>query len=131
MMTHLTFLRRCQDLKLVPLSLTLKLLVNSRRAQQITKRAEHELVWDRIYYNCWRKHQQRSKFSSKFAPFLERISLIEDKTQIQQYLDKSYKNLRRLNHAKLTSWRKWKSKVWKSKVIKHQWKPLLTSVSTS
>ena len=36
-------------------------------------------------------HQLWPKFSSKLAPFLERISLIEEGTRIQQYLDKSYK----------------------------------------
>ena len=39
MTNHLTFLYRCQDLKLVPPGLTMKLSVNTRRAQQNKSRA--------------------------------------------------------------------------------------------
>ena len=91
MTNHLTFLYRCRDLKLVPPGLTLKLPVNSRRAQKIAKRVGHELVRDRIQNNRWKKHQLQSEISNKLTAFLDRISINEDRTRIQQYLELSYK----------------------------------------
>ena len=90
MTNHLTFLYRCWDLKLVPPGLTLKIPVKSRRVQKVTRRLEHELVQDRIHNNCRKKHQLQSEISCKLTPFLERIAIIQDRTRIQQYLDKSY-----------------------------------------
>ena len=90
MTNHLTFLCRCQDLRLVPPGLTIKIPVHSRREQEVTKRLEQELIRDRIHNNRWKKHQLWLEILSKLTPFLEKISIIDDKTRIQQYLDKSY-----------------------------------------
>ena len=46
-----------------------------------------------IHKNHYRKYQLRPKISSKLTQFLERISMIEDRTWIQQYVDKSYKGI--------------------------------------
>ena len=90
MMNHLTFQCRCQDLKLVPPGLTIKIPVHSKRAWKVTKRLERELIRDQIHNNCWKKHQLQLEILSKLTPFLERIFIIDDRTRIQQYLDKSY-----------------------------------------
>ena len=71
--------------------LILKLLVNSRGAQRVAKRAGYELVQDKTQNNSWKKHQLRFEIFNKLATLLQRISLIKDRTWIQQYLDKSYK----------------------------------------
>ena len=93
MTIHLTFLCRCRDLKLVPHSLTIKIPVHSRRARKVTKTLEQELIRDRIHNNRWKKHHLRLEISNKLPPFLERISMIDDRTRIQQYLDKSYEQV--------------------------------------
>ena len=90
MTNHLKFLCRCRDLKLVPPGLTIKLPVHFKRARKVTKRLEQELIRDRIHNNRWKKHQLRLEISSKLTPFLERISMTDDRTRIQKYLDKSY-----------------------------------------
>ena len=61
-----------------------------QRGGSVTRRLEQELVRDRIYNNRWKKHQLRLEILSKLTPFLGRISMIDDRTQIRQYLDKSY-----------------------------------------
>ena len=92
MTNHLTFLWRCRDLMLVPPGLTIKIPVHFWRAQKVTKRLERELIRDRIHNNHWEKHQLRLEIPSKLTPFLERISMIDDRTRIQQYQDKSYEH---------------------------------------
>ena len=64
--------------------------VNSRRALKVSKILEHELVRDRIHNNRRKKHQRRSEISSNLTLFMGRISVIDHRTRIQQYLDKSY-----------------------------------------
>ena len=87
---HLIFLCRCQDLKLVLPGLTIKNPVHSRRARKVTRRLEQELVRDRIHNKRWKKHQLRFEISNKLNLFPRRISMIDDRTRIQQYLDKSF-----------------------------------------
>ena len=97
-----------------------------------TRRLEQELVWDRIHNNRWKKNQLRLEISSKLTLFLGRISMIDDRTRIQQYLDKSYdSNSIWSRYIKLWSWRRWKPSIWKSNSMTHQWKLLLTSLSDS
>ena len=72
MTSHLTFLCRCRDLKLVPPGLTIKIPVHSRRARKVTKRLEQELIRDRIHNNRWKKHQLWLEISSKLTLFLEK-----------------------------------------------------------
>ena len=55
-----------------------------------TGRLEQEVVWDWIHNNHWKKYQLWLEILSKLTPFLEKISMIDDRTRIQQYLDKSY-----------------------------------------
>ena len=90
MTNHLIFLCRCRDIKLIPPGLTIKIPVNSRKAPRIIKWVGHELVWDRIQNIRWKKQQLCSEISCKLAPFLERITLSDDRTRIQQYLDDAY-----------------------------------------
>ena len=91
MKNHLTFLCRCRDLKLVPPALAIKIPVHSRRVWKVTKCLEQELIRDRIHNDRWKKHQARLEISGKLTSFLEKISMMDDRTRIQQYLDKSYK----------------------------------------
>ena len=90
MTNHLTFLCRCRDLKLVPPGLTIKIPLHSGRARKVTRRLDQELIRDRIHNNRRKKHKLRLEISSKLTPFLERISMVDDRNRIQQYLDKSY-----------------------------------------
>ena len=90
MTNHLTFL--CQDLKLVPPGLTIKIPVHSRRAQNVTKRLEQELIRDQL----------RLEISSKLTPFLEKVSRIDDRTRIQQYLLK-VRQIMKLEKMKTTN----------------------------
>ena len=66
--------------------------VNSRKARKVTKIIEQALIRDRIHKNRWKKHKLRSEISSKLIPFLEKISMVDDRTRIQKYQDKSYEH---------------------------------------
>ena len=118
MTNHLTFLYRCQDLKLVPPVLTIKIPVYSKRAKKMTRRLEQELIRDRIHNNRRKKHQLRLEISSKLT--LGRISVIDDKTRIQQYLDKSYeREFHMVNARQITKLEK--MKICNMKIQSHYW----------
>ena len=132
MTNHLTILCRCRNHKLVSPGLTIKIPVHSRRTRKETRRLEQELVWDRIHNNRWKKHQLRLEISSKLTSFLGRISMIDDRTRIQQYLDKSYEQEFHMVKARqITMLEKMKTCNRKTYPIIHQWKLLSTSVNNS
>ena len=103
--------------------LTQKLIINSWKAQLIAKR---------VWHNFWKKHQLSSEFSNDLAPLLQEYTWLKKKREsINISKDSSRKHLRKSSRAKLTRWRRRKSKEQKSTFITHMWKPLPTPLGAS
>ena len=87
MTKQLTFPYRCRDLKLVPPGLILKLWVKCRRAQK-----EEGMSWSEIEYIITAGRNINYSLKSQASlPHSWIEYQIKDRTQIQQYQDKSYK----------------------------------------